>query len=231
MLTVPYPAGSLFWRARRLAPEDHMFPLRGMNSVADAWEPPARFVRSAGRLNKTNESLLYTCVDTPFATPFEIRVPDGERFSLMKFRATRQVSLTGIGLPIDPNMPSPFPDASGRLTSEFFARQFSRRVDDPENGEYYLSELVAKYNYDLPPEFHDGWLYPSTQMASALNATFRPETAHRKLELFGIAICTYDSQHGALRGQCYSDAREDHRGLTWHPQGSDIQREHFPEFG
>ncbi|MFE7404842.1 hypothetical protein [Isoptericola sp. NPDC057559] len=230
MLTLRPPAGTILWRARALAPDDHTLPLRGMHHVADAWEPPAQFIRAAGRLNKPNESLLYTCIGSPMAAPREIRAEDGARFSLMKFEATEDLSLTGVGLPAAPDATELHMDESSRLISEFFARQFLRPARDANGSEYYLSELVAKLNYDLPPAVHDGWTYPSTQTAGAINATFYPKAAHQKLALRGVAVCTFDSASDSLQAWCYSDADGGSAELTWHTQGSPVQLTAFPEF-
>lgn len=79
MQTRLLPKGTLLWRARALAPDDHVLPLKGMNSEGDAWEPPARFITVSGRLNKPGEPLLYTCVAQPLAAPREIRVQGAAR--------------------------------------------------------------------------------------------------------------------------------------------------------
>ncbi|MGC5165386.1 hypothetical protein [Luteimicrobium sp. DT211] len=230
ILTLRPPAGTILWRARALAPDDHTLPLKGMHHVADAWEPPAQFIRAAGRLNKPSESLLYTCIGSPMAAPREIRANDGARFSLMKFEATEDLSLTGVGLQAAPDAADLHMDESSRLISEFFARQFLRPARDANGSDYYLSELVAKFNYDLPPAVHDGWAYPSTQTAGAVNATFYPESAHQKLALRGVAVCTFDSASDSLQAWCYSDANAGWDEFTWYAHGSPIQRAVFPEF-
>lgn len=224
--------GTLLWRGRALDTDDHVLPLRDMNSIADAWEAPSLKIKSAGRLNKVGESLLYASYDNPLAVPDEIRVGDNEYFSLMKYQTFEEVRLTAIGLPVPVEHLSDSASLGAEVISGFFGRQFSRKARTKDGVQYHLSELIAKYNYDLPPEIHHGWIYPSVEFPGALNVTLRPEEAHLRMALVGICICkAFRSTEGLkLSGFCYSDGMDDGRGFKWYQQGSPVQLELFPEF-
>lgn len=224
--------GDTLWRGRNLGLDDHVLPLQGMNSVADAWEAPSIKVKSAGRLNKEGESLLYASYRSPLAVPNEIRVGDNEYFSLMKYRLVDEVRLTAIGLPIPTEHLSDSASLGAEAISGFFGRQFSRKARVKDGNQYQLSELIAKYNYDLPPEVHHGWIYPSVELPGAFNVTLRPEEAHMRTMLVGVCICkAFRSAEGLkLSGLAYSDGADDGGGFKWHRQGSSTQVEMFPEF-
>lgn len=226
------PTGTHFWRGRKLDADDHYLPLRGMNKLSDVWEPPTKYVRSAGRLNKPGEPLLYTAYETPLSVPDEIRVEDGEWFTLIKYESTSELSLTGIGLP------APVGHLSGRAAvgavavSEFFGRQFTRKASLNSGETYLISELVAKNNFDLPPAFHQGWIYPSVERTGALNATFRPGDARANLSFSGVAICRAYREEGriGIYGHLFSPGAFDGNDFAWHSNGSDFQEAAFPEF-
>lgn len=222
------PVGTVLWRARSIPADDHYLPLRTIQSDSDVWEPPAHVVFSPGRLNRVNESLLYTCLGVPMAAAHEIRLRAGERFALAKFVTTQPTKLVSIGLPFPTNGP-PIDNADS-LINEFMGRQFTRITNDRTDDVYHISNLVAKFNYNLPLEVQDGWLYFSAQCAGALNATFKLEPAHSKLELQGIAICSLDCEPEQIRAVCYAASSRGSRGLEWHLQHSDVQKELFSEF-
>jgi len=231
--TYTLEVGAILWRGRSLNQDDHILPLRGMNSVSDAWEPPSDKVKSAGRLNKPGESLLYTSYNTPLAVPDEIRVQDNVYFSLMKYQVTEKISLTGIGIPITTDHLTPEAAKGADAISKFLGRQFSRKNTSKDGVRYQLAELIAKYNYDLPPAFHHGWIYPSVERDGAWNVTLRPAEAHAKLTLTGISICKADRQKDEVlfSGVAYTDGREVDGQFTWSKQGSPLQIDLFPEFG
>ncbi|GAA1122421.1 hypothetical protein GCM10009582_19570 [Arthrobacter flavus] len=203
-----------------------------MKSIEDAWEAPADKVRSPGRLNKAGESLLYASYGNPLAVPNEIRVNENEYFSLLKYRVVTEINLTGIGLPIRTEHFSGAAARGAGAISEFFGRQFSRRSRLNDGAHYLLSELIAKYNFDLPPDFHHGWAYPSVARPGALNVTLRPEEAHIRMELVGICICKalVAAEELKLSGFAYSDGADTGAGFQWFEQGSTVQLELFPEF-
>lgn len=226
------PRNTTLWRGRTLDADDHSLPLRGMKKTADAWEAPAEKIASAGRLNKPGESLLYTSCNNSLAVPDEIRVGDNEYFSLIKYRVVEEVRLTAIGLPISTDHLSGSAARGAEAISGFFYRQFSRTARLNDGAQYLLSELIAKYNFDLPPEFHHGWVYPSVQRPGELNVTLQPDEAHSRIELVGICICKAfrDDDRLALTGYVYSNGSDAGGGFKWAQTGSSIQLELFPEF-
>jgi len=93
-----YPARTKFYRVRGLQPEDHYIPLKAMTFESDAWNPPAQFVKTRGRLNDVNESLLYTSPINPHIAVEEMKISDEERFCLIVYESISDIKVTMIGL-------------------------------------------------------------------------------------------------------------------------------------
>lgn len=224
--------GTTLWRGRKLAPDDHIVPLREMRTVADAWEPPAANVNSAGRLNKLGESLLYTTYGDPSAVPDEIRVADDEWFSLIKYKVVKRTTLTGIGLSPSTEHLSAAAAAGANAVAGYFQRQYSRKIRTSDGSQYALSELIAKYNFDLPPDVHHGWIYRSVEHSHSLNITFRPPEAHLRLELAGVCICKADrtAEQTMFKAVAFSSSIPSNEQFQWHSYDSPLQHKYFPEF-
>lgn len=229
--TFTYPTGTHFWRARRLEHDDHILPLRDMDKISDAWEAPPIAISRPGRLNKVGEPLIYTCIGAPVSVADEVRAKDREKFSLIKYRSTSPISLTGIGLPIATRGLTDSAAENASLMINFLSQEFLRKKREGFRT-YYLSELIAKSFADLPPEFHHGWLYPSVATDGALNATFRAGDARAKLELVGVAVTDVvrENTDMVFSGYAYTECETANGHFVWYRQGSDFQREAFPEF-
>lgn len=225
-----YPAGSLFYRIRRLAPDDRAFPLRGMTAEGDAWAPPAS-VTAMQRLNKAGEPLLYT---TPlnFAVAIEeLRVPEDEFFSLIVYRARTEVKVAQVGLGTMP------PDLTAEerfkmeLLNDFLEHEFTREVGRGTEHLYQISEIIAKDYFDLPPDAQDAWCYPSVAERGGYNVCFRPEQAKEKLELLGVQFSRYKREGDDLMMNVAAVAVGfgPDGVFQYHAIGSEVQRAVFPE--
>lgn len=225
-----YPAGSLFYRIRRLAPDDRAFPLQGMRVEADAWAPPAS-VATMQRLNKVGEPLLYT---TPlnFAVAIEeMRVPEDEFFSLIVYRAREPIKVAQVGLGHIP--PELTDDERFKMEqlNDFLEHEFTREVGKGTEHLYQISEIIAKDYFDLPPDAQDAWCYPSVAEREGYNVCFRPEQAREKLDLLGIQFCRYKREIESILMEVRAVAIGfDAEGVfQYHAIGSDIQKAVFPE--
>ena len=218
------------WRGRLLYNEED--PTSQIRKISDFWEPPEKYVCSAGRLNKPNESLLYTTMNLR-AVPAELRAEDGAKILLIKYHVRKPITLTRIGLPLTDIA---F-DRSGALenakaVTDFFSRQFVKKVELSDGREYVLSELIAKYNYDLPPEVQHGWVYPSVEFPGAHNVTLRPKVAHQHLEVAGATIgsAILKESNYILKKELFSDGKIHNKKFEWHEKASLVQKMYFPEF-
>ncbi|MGP5048356.1 hypothetical protein, partial [Glutamicibacter ardleyensis] len=230
-----YPKGSIFWRARSIPLDDHILPLRSMRTIDDAWAPKSEFVRKRGRLNRANESLLYTCPANAALTVQEARIPEGQRFSLIKYTSREPINVVQIlasdtvnwGLSEDQRI-------KYEMLMDFFETEFTRGVGEGNEYFYRSSEFIAKDHFDLPQQVQDAWLYPSTVGKPAVNVTFRPEVAHKKLRLEGIALCKWKSHKNGIRlaATAFTDGNLGNTdSFIWWSMGTDVQKSRFPEFG
>lgn len=225
-----YPAGGLFYRIRRLAPDDRAFPLRGMTFEYDAWAPPAS-VATMQRLNKAGEPLLYT---TPlnFAVAIEeLRVPEDEFFSLIVYRARSEIKVAQVGLGTMPPELTEEEHFKMELLNDFLEHEFTREVGRGTEHLYQISEIIAKDYFDLPPDAQDAWCYPSVAERGGYNVCFRPERAREKLELLGVQFCRYRREGDDLLINVAAVAvgfgADD--VFQYHAIGSEVQKVIFPE--
>jgi hypothetical protein len=224
-----YPAGTRFYRVRTLPADDRNLPLRTMSKVSDCWEPPENIV-SAGRLNRDNESLLYTAPMSPFVAVEEMKIPDDQLFSLIVYEALNQINVTMIGAP--PNIEGLDSEEvlKVKMIQDFLKHEFIRDVGVGTEYLYRISESITKDYFDLPPDFQDAWCYPSVAKKGHFNVCFRKEK-RSKLRLIGsqIASVVREGDNYLFQAKLVSKVSVDSVNLTYHKIGSEQQQELFPE--
>lgn len=224
-----YPAGTKFYRVRSIPRDDHIIPLQSMSKVGDCWEPPQEIVKM-GRLNKEHEPLLYTSPIYPLVAIEELKIPDGERFSLIVYEAVEDVNVTVIGG--DPGTES-LDETDGlkvEMIQGFLRDEFTRDVGQGTEYLYRISESIAKDYFDMPPVMHDAWCYPSVVDKSKFNVAFRPST-RTKLRLVGVHIGEVqktENSEPVMSVQIVAREVEGCDDLTYFHIGSPEQREFFP---
>ena len=183
-----YPAGTRFYRVRTLPDDDRKIPLRTMSKVSDCWEPPENIVR-AGRLNRDNESLLYTAPISPFVAVEEMKIPDGKFFSLIVYESLEKINVTMIGA--QPNIEGLHGEEvlKVKMLQDFLKHEFIRDVGVGTEYLYRISESITKDYFDLPPDFQDAWCYPSVAKKGHFNVCFRKDN-RSKLKLVGSQIAS-----------------------------------------
>lgn len=85
-----YDAGQFFYRVRAIPESDSSSPFNAMSKISDCWEPPAD-ISSEGRLNKTGSTLLCTSPGSPVTPINELKIKEGERFSLIVYKTLKPV--------------------------------------------------------------------------------------------------------------------------------------------
>ena len=224
-----YPAGTRFYRVRTLPADDRNLPLRTMSKVSDCWEPPENIV-SAGRLNRDNESLLYTAPMSPFVAVEEMKIPDDKLFSLIVYEALNQINVTMIGAP--PNIEGLDSEEvlKVKMIQDFLKHEFIRDVGVGTEYLYRISESITKDYFDLHPDFQDAWCYPSVAKKGHFNVCFRKEK-RSKLRLIGsqIASVVREGDNYLFQAKLVSKVSVDSVNLTYHKIGSEEQQELFPE--
>jgi len=192
-----YPAGTNFYRVRVL--EGHDIPNENLSKKGDFWAPPAEKVTAYNRLNKPQESLLYTSPSYPHVAINEMKnkVKDN-LFVVIIYKSIAAVKINIIGLAFNHDQLGIYDEKAirvGEMYNDFFHDEFSRDVGDGTEYLYKISECIAKTYFDLPPrDAQDAWAYPSVQNKSMLNVCFRPEIANELLELQPSVIGRYINQ-------------------------------------
>lgn len=169
--SVPVPEGTNFFRARTV---DN--PRTQLLTTADIWEPQPRFVKDAGRLNSSGESILYTSREDPTTVIHECRLAVGDTFAISRFEAKEAFHATFVGE--DPLTPGLTLEEISKLEviQGFLARAFSAKVGSSDPDPYRLTRLIALEYFDLPPQLYKGWAFRSVADPGSLgwNFSFRP---------------------------------------------------------
>ncbi|EOC1268938.1 hypothetical protein ACI09D_004115, partial [Cronobacter malonaticus] len=189
-----YPVGTRFYRVRSIPQHDRVLPLPTMSKVIDCWEPPEHVVR-AGRLNRDNESLLYTALMFPSVAVEEMKIKDNELFSLIVYEAVEPINATCIGQIPDLNNLNSEEALKAKMFQDFFKHEFMRDVGSGTEYLYRISESIAKDYFDLPTEVQDAWSYPSVAQKGQVNVCFR-KVKKRKIKLIGVQITTVTQEDG-----------------------------------
>ncbi|UCZ56623.1 hypothetical protein LGV61_12970 [Desulfurispirillum indicum] len=227
-MNASYPAGTRFYRVRTLPEDDRYLPLRTMSKVADCWEPPENVVR-AGRLNRDNESLLYTAPQSPVVAVDEMKIPDNQHFSLIVYESTDPIFVTMIGA--TPNVEGLTSEEAlkARMIQDFLKHEFIRDVGVGTEYLYRISESITKDYFDLPPDVQDAWCYPSIAKKGSFNVCFRK--GHRsKLKLIGaqIASVVREGDNYLFGAKVIAVESGDGANLGYHKIGSEMQQILFP---
>jgi len=226
-----YPANTRFYRVRTVQAEDHYIPLKAMTFEQDAWNPPVEYITRRGRLNKVNESLLYTSPMSPSVAIEEIKIKDGERFCLIVYESKSEIKVSLIGQWEDiPELTSE-ENLKMRIVSNFLNDEFTRDVGEGTEHLYRASERIAKDYFDLPPRLmQDAWCYPSIAVKKSVNVCFRPEIAKDLLELKGVQICTVKREEDNYLFNCNAIASGfDDNKFKYYTIDNPICQEIFPE--
>lgn len=182
------PKGSSFFRIRTLI--NNNIPNDNFRKESDLWNPPAECSKMQ-RLNKENESLLYTSLDLLTAIE-ETKIKNNELFGLIIYTSKEDIKVNCIGLDKDYEGFNDDEKLKLKIIDDFLKDEFSRDVGEGTEFLYRVSEIIAKTYFDLPPRvIQDAWAYPSIKNKNRLNVCFRPDIAHDLLELEEVSLVTY----------------------------------------
>lgn len=228
-MNASYPAGTRFYRVRALPEDDRHLPLRTMSKVADCWETPESVV-SASRLNRDNESLLYTAPQSPIVAVDEMKIPDNQIFSLIVYESTDPISVTMISAAPNVEGLNSEETLKVRMIQNFLKHDFIRDVGVGTEYLYRIPKSITKDYFDLPPNFQDGWCYPSTAKKGSFNVCFRKGN-RSKLTLIGVQIASVvrEGENYLLGAKVIAVESGDGLNLAYHEIGSDVQKKIFPE--
>ncbi|CAL2083195.1 conserved hypothetical protein [Tenacibaculum dicentrarchi] len=227
-----YPVNTRFYRVRKIAKDDVYLPLKAMTFESDAWNPPEKFITKRGRLNKVNESLLYTSPKDPSIAVEELKIEENERFCLIVYESTDEVKASMIGVWEDIPELNDDENLKMRIINNFLRDEFTRDVGEGTEFLYKVSEQITKDYFDLPPKtVQDAWCYPSIAKKQSINVCFRPYIAKNLLKLVGVQICKVQKDNKGYLFNCNVIASGfDNKGkFIYHYIDSKHSREIFPE--
>lgn len=182
-----YSEGNYFYRVRKLTTS---FLGEELKSKTDFWSPPPNLITKYQRLNKPNESLLYTALDIDTAIA-ETKIGKGDFFTLIIYENVAELKAVCIGTAINESNTEDSLDELKRIEiDDFFAEEFSKSVGTGLEYYYKTSELIAKDFFDLPPRLvQDAWEYPSIHNRNRFNICLRPNIAEEILVYKTSMIC------------------------------------------
>lgn len=225
-----YPGGTSFFRVRKL--NGSLIPNENLRIYGDFWEPPESCVKVEGRLNKRGESLLYVTPEDPKVPLKELHIAEGEYYALIKYVALDQVKVNIIGGQYNYStigITDKTAILNNDLINDFLRDEFSRDVGKGTEYLYIVSEIIAKWYFDLPPEdVQDAWAYSSIQNKEKYNVCFRPEIAHKLLKLEGALICKKEKVDD-INVRCIALGSKIDNKAYFYPLGSEQQKRVFPE--
>lgn len=222
-----FPKDTRFYRVRKLRNLD--IPNDNLSKLSDFWNPPKRFITNYGRLNKPNESLLYTARN-PYIAIKETNITKNDYFALNIYKANRDVKVSWIGADINYKFHNIFNKSAiniHEIYKDFLLDEFTKEVVNGQEYLYRVSEHIAK-NYFLCA-FQDGWKYSSVKDRSEHNVCFKAESISEALTLVGtmIAICSDDT---SMEVKYIAQGFDRNRRAIIHEYSPDFLKKYFPEF-
>lgn len=181
--------GERFYRVRKL--KNKNMPNSELKTVSAYWNPPKKYVKHYGRLNKPGESLLYTALN-PYTAICETDVKPGDPFVLCVYEAIKPLRFTWIGGKANY-------DFNGiknkkaievqEIIRQFLVDKFTRVIPKGQEHLYRITETIAKKYYTFPDD--NGWRYPSIKNNFEDNICFYSENVMRAIKLVGGVVATF----------------------------------------
>jgi len=225
-----YNKGTKFFRVRTLSTEDHCIPLKDIKIPKDVWNPPQSIAR-LGRLNRENESLLYTSPNNPSIAIEETKIKENTNFVLAVFEAIDDIRVCNMATTPTIEELNEEENLKHKIINDFLVHEFIRDVGTGTEFLYKISETIMKDYYDLPHEVQDGWCYPSVAHKDSYNMCFRENKAKEKLKLKGIqiAVKVNDDKGMKIYPKIIGLSNADNEEFKYFKIGSNEQKKVFPE--
>lgn len=226
-----YPKGTKFFRVREL--DGSKIPNNNLRVESDFWNAPKQCITKYGRLNKPYESLLYTSPINPMVAVNEVKLTEDTFFAVITYEAKEDIKVNCIGGEYNyekMGITDKHVKLINNIINDFLREEFTRDVGEGTEYLYRVSEMIAKWYFDLPPrDVQDAWAYASVKNRQAYNVCFRPEVAKDVLELKGAMICKKEGESEGLNVKCIAHGFDENGIAKFYHLGSDEQRTIFPE--
>lgn len=227
-----YTEKTRFYRIRKIDNSNLNIPLKEFISIQDAWNPPAEYIKSYGRLNKPGESLLYVTPEDIRIPIEELKVGENEVFGLIVYESIDKIKVNSIGMSKDYSKMGFSEDEINKLKiiDNFLNTEFTRDVGKGTEFLYRVSEMIAKDYFDLPPrDIQDAWVYSSIASKLGYNCCFRPEIAKEKLKLLGVQLMKYKKDEKGLYFEVKCVCIPEENKLKYYKCSDEKVKEIFPE--
>lgn len=183
-----YPKGTKFFRIRKADLGDNNLPLKCLKVEQDVWATP-KYLAKQGRMNKRNESILYTCPINQTVAFEEMNLLPSELCCLIVYEAKSEIKVAKVVSRPDFEDATEEENIKLNLIYDFLHMEFTRDVGEGNEHLYRLSETIAKNYFDLPPrDVQDAWCYPSVALKPHVNVCFREEIAREVLRVSFVLI-------------------------------------------
>lgn len=186
--------GNWFFRVRKF--KDMETLVMELDSENSCWNPPPKYVRTYGRLNKPQESLLYTARE-PSTALREMKMKEGELFVLLSYKNVQPITVWYIA-PEYNHILRFVKDQQiiqiHNILLSFLVDLFTMDVNEGQEYLYKITEIISKLWY-VTTDIYQGWMYPSVKNRTQFNVCFDPECfkksggMKRSLSLLGGIVC------------------------------------------
>ncbi len=220
-----YDIGTPFYRVRSIPSEDICNPFKTISRIEDAWEPPEYIIKTRGRLNNINESILYCCPDDFELAIDEARARDNSYIAIMVYKSYRKIKYTVLGDYENSSLPK---DNKTKLLYSFLNEEFSIVVANGEENRYSITHAIANSYFSYPEQ--DAWCYRSIQSSKKFNVAFLPKKSKDCLNLMGVIICNPKKlPNGNYNVKYVIDFDKVSNNIRYHKIDSEWQKKIFPE--
>ena len=185
------PSASSFYRVRKL--NDKIFEDRTIESEKirellsneqEFWACPKHLITEYGRLNKPNESVLYTSIEDIITPLYETNITKDDIVLLIKYKSKNTITVGSIIEHEIVNTNKQF-EKIMKLYSEFIIKQFRKKENN--NKDYILTNTVKNLFFNTMKVL----AYPSIKNNLKFNVAFSGETAQSYLELDTVLLCSH----------------------------------------
>lgn len=188
-----FSIGERFYRVRKLKNTD--MPNNDLKKVSAYWNPPQKYVKCYGRLNKLRESLLYTALN-PYTAICETNLKSGDPFVLCIYEAIKPLRFSWIGGKANYD----FNGIKNKKAIEFLETvrqflvdEFTRVIPEGQEFLYKITEIIAKNYYTSSDD--NGWRYPSIKHNFEDNICFQSERVMYNVKLVGALIAIFNESN------------------------------------
>lgn len=185
------PSGSSFYRVRKL--NDKIFEDRTtidskkvralLSNEKEFWACPKHLITEYGRLNKPNESVLYTTIGDIITPLYETNITKDDIFLLIKYKSRHTITVGTITEYESVDTSNQF-EKIMKLYSEFIIKQFRKKEN--KNKDYILTNTVKNLFFNTMNVL----AYPSIKNNFQFNVAFSGETAQTYLGLDTVLLCS-----------------------------------------